>query len=87
MPSFWRHINIALSVRCKSCLSDNVKTNESNLMKLHSKIKHTEKVCRAQELRPLVQGQGYSGVRGHVLKSCLRNNLQTAETLMICTER
>ena len=36
--------------RSKSCLSNNLKTTEANLMKLHRKIKDNEKVCRAQEL-------------------------------------
>ena len=30
--------------RYKSCLVDNLKTAEANLMKLHRKIKHNEKV-------------------------------------------
>ena len=36
--------------RSKSCLSNNSKTTEANLIKLHRKIEHNEKVCRAQEL-------------------------------------
>ena len=36
--------------RYKSCLMDNLKTAEANLMKLHRKIKRNEKVCRAQQL-------------------------------------
>ena len=36
--------------RSKSCLSNNSKTTEANLTKLHRKIEHNEKVCRAQEL-------------------------------------
>ena len=31
--------------RSKSCLSDNSKTTEANLTKLHRKIEHYEKVC------------------------------------------
>ena len=36
--------------RSKSCLSNNSKTTQANLMKLHRKIEHNEKVCQAQEL-------------------------------------
>ena len=40
----------------KSCLSNNSKTTEANLMTLHRKIEHNEKVCRAQELDSYAQG-------------------------------
>ena len=33
-------------------------------MKLHRKIEHNEKVCRAQELGSYAQGQGHNRVRG-----------------------
>ena len=36
----------------KSCLSNNSKRTEANLTKLHRKIEHNEKVCRAHELVP-----------------------------------
>ena len=32
----------------KSCVSHNLKTNDGNLIKLHIKVKQTEKVCQAQ---------------------------------------
>ena len=44
--------------RSKFCLSNNSKTTEANLTKLHRKIEHNEKVCRAQELGSYAQGQG-----------------------------
>ena len=44
--------------RSKSCLSNNSKTTEANLRKLHRKIEHNEKVCRAQELGSYAQSQG-----------------------------
>ena len=34
-----------------------------NLMELHRKIEHNEKVCRAQELGYYAQGQGHNNVR------------------------
>ena len=33
-------------------------------MKLHRKIKHNERVCRAHDLGSFAQGQGRSQVRG-----------------------
>ena len=53
--------------RSKSCLSNNSKTTEANLTKLHRKIKHNEEVCRAQELDSYAQGQGHNQVRGQVV--------------------
>ena len=53
--------------RSKSCLSNNSKTTEANLMKLHRKIEHYEKVCRAQELGSYAQGQGHNHVRGQIV--------------------
>ena len=53
--------------RSKSCLSNNSKTTEANLMKLFRKIEHYEKVCRAQELGSYAQGQGHNHVRGQIL--------------------
>ena len=44
--------------RSKSCLSNNSKTTEANLTKLHRKIKHYDKVFHAQELDSYAQGQG-----------------------------
>ena len=42
-------------------------------MKLHRKIKHNEKVCRAHDLGSYAQGQG------HRSKSCLSYNSKTTE--------
>ena len=52
--------------RSKSCLSNNSKTAEANLKKLHRKIEHNEKEYRAQELGSYAQGQGHNQVRGHI---------------------
>ena len=48
-------------------------------MKLHRKIKHNEKVCRAHNLGSYAQGQGRNQVRGQRSKYCLSNNSQTTE--------
>ena len=53
--------------RSKSCLSNNSKTIEANLTKLHRKIEHYEKVCCAQELGSYTQGQGHNHVRGQIV--------------------
>ena len=54
-------------VRGQLCLSNNSKTTEANLMKLHRKIEHNENVCRAQELVSYAQGQGHNHVRGQIV--------------------
>ena len=46
-------------------------------MTLHRKIKHNEKVCRAQELGSYAQGQGRNQVKRS--KSCLSKNSKTTE--------
>ena len=56
-----------LGQRSKSCLSNNSKITEANLTKLHRKIEHNEKVCRAQELGSYTQGQGHNHVRGQIV--------------------
>ena len=53
--------------RSKSCLSNNSKTTEANLTKLHRKIEHNEKVRSALELGSCAQGQGHNQVRGHIV--------------------
>ena len=53
--------------RSKSCLSDNSKTTEANLTKLHRKIEHYEKVCCTQELGSYSEGQGHNHVRGQIV--------------------
>ena len=57
--------------RSKSCLSNNSKTTEANLITLHRKIEHNEKVCRAQELGSYAQGQGCNQVKGQNLVSAI----------------
>ena len=53
--------------RSKSCLSNNSKTTEANLTKLHRKIEHNEKVCSAQEMGSYTQGQGHNQVKGQIV--------------------
>ena len=55
---------VKVAIRSKSCLSNNSKTTEANLTKLHRKIEHNEKVCRAQGLGSYAQGQGHNQVKG-----------------------
>ena len=51
----------------KLCLSYNLKVTEANLMKLHRKIKHNERVCCVQELGSYAQGQSHNRVKGQIL--------------------
>ena len=44
-------------------------------MTLHRKIKHNEKVCRAQELGHYAQGQGRNQVRGQTRVSAITQKL------------
>ena len=43
-------------------------------MKLHRKIKHNEKVCRAHDLGSYAQGQGRNQVKGQNLVSAITQN-------------
>ena len=63
--------------RSKSSLSSNSKTTEANLTKLHRKIVHNEKVCRAQELGSYAQGQGHN--QDQRSKRSLSNNSETTK--------
>ena len=56
----------------KLCCSE---TNQGNLIKLHRKVKHNEKLCPAQDLRFYAQGQGH---RSEV-KSRISYNSNTTE--------
>ena len=49
--------------RSKSCLSNNSKTTEAKFTKLHGKIEHNKKVCRAQEIGSYAQDQGHNKVK------------------------
>ena len=53
--------------RSKSCLSNNSKSTETNLTKLHRQIEHKEKVCSAKELGSYTQGQGHNQVKGQIV--------------------
>ena len=48
-------------------------------MKLHRKIKHNEKVCRAHDLGSYAQGQGRNQVKGQNLVSAIFFNSKTTE--------
>ena len=50
-------VKVIIRSESKSCFSNNSKTTESNLMKLHRNIDYNEKMCRAQELGSYAQGQ------------------------------
>ena len=48
---------------------------KANLMKLHRKMKHNGKVCRAHDLGSYAQGQGRSQVKGQNLVSKISQKL------------
>ena len=67
MPKVKATIVSKVKLCLKSCLSNNLKNTEANLMKFHRKIKHNEKVCHAHILGSHIQGQCHDWVRGQVL--------------------
>ena len=67
MPKVKVTISSQSGQRSKSCLSNNSKTTEANVTKLHRKIKHNEKVCCTQKLGSYAQGQGHNHVRGQIV--------------------
>ena len=50
-------------------------TAEANLMTLHRKVKHNEKVCQAHDLGSYAQGQGRNQVKGQNLVSAITQKL------------
>ena len=58
-------VKVAVRSEVKSCLSNNSKTAEANLTKLHRKLEHNKNVCRAQELGSYAQGNNQ--VRGQIV--------------------
>ena len=60
------------TIRSESCPSNNSKTTEVNLTKLHRKMEHYETVCPAQKLDSSAQGQGHNQVN-------IQNNSKTTE--------
>ena len=53
--------------RSKSCLSNNPKTTEANLTKLHRNIEQNEKMCSTKKLGSYAQGQGHNQVKGQIV--------------------
>ena len=50
-------------------------TTVASLMRLHRKIKHNEKVCRAQDLGSFAQDQGHNQVKGQNCVSAITRKL------------
>ena len=63
-----RSIRSEFKLCLKSCLSNNSKTTQANLMKLHRKVKHNEEMFHTQEVGYHIQGQGHN--QGSEVKSC-----------------
>ena len=60
-----------LKLCLQSCCSY---TTEANLIKLHRKIKHNEKVCGAHDFGYCARGQGRNQVRGQNRVSAIIQN-------------
>ena len=60
-------VKVAIRSKVKILSQQNLKTTEANLTKLHRKIEHNEKVCRAQEIGSYAQGQGHNQVKGQIV--------------------
>ena len=56
----------------KLCCSQ---TTEANLIKLHRKIKHNEKVCHTHDLGSYAQGHGRDQVKGQNRVSAITQKL------------
>ena len=67
-------VKVAVRSEVKIILSNSSKNAEANLMKLHRKIKHNEKVCRAHDFVSYTQGQGHNQVRGQNRVSVITQN-------------
>ena len=72
MPKVKVTIRSKVKLCLKLCCSE---TTEANLMTLHRKIKHNEKVSCAHDLGSYAQGQGCSQVRGQNLVSAITQQL------------
>ena len=72
MPSSTSQLGSKVKLCLNSCCS---KTAEANLIKLHRKIKHNEKVCCAHDFGSYTQGQGHSQVNGQNRVSAITQKL------------
>ena len=69
-------VKITIGSKVKLCRSSCCSyTTEANLMKLHRKIKHNEKVCHTHDFGSYAQGQGRSQVRGQNHVSAIAQKL------------
>ena len=73
MPKVKVTIRLEVKLCLNSCFSY---TTEANLIKLHRKIKHNEKVCRAHDFGSYIQGQGRNQVRDQNSVSAITQKLQ-----------
>ena len=69
-------IKVTIGSEVKLCLNSCCSyTTEANLIKLHRKIKHNEKVFHTQDFGSYAQGQGRNQVRGQNRVSAITQNL------------
>ena len=69
-------VKVTVGSEVKLCLNSCCSyTTEANLIKLHRKIKHNEKVCCTQDFGSYAQGQGRNQVRGQNRVSAITQKL------------
>ena len=77
LPKVKVTIRSEVKLRLKSGLNNNKRSTQTNLKKLHRKIKHNKKVCQTQELGSHIKGQGLN--QGLEVKYFLCDYLKLAE--------
>ena len=69
-------VKVTIGSKVRFCLNSCCSySTEANLIKLHRKIKHNEKVCHANDFGSYAQGQGRSQVRGQNHVSAIAQKL------------
>ena len=69
-------VKVTIGSKVKLCLNSCCSyTTGANLIKLHRKIKHNEKVCHAYDDGSYTQGKGCSQVRGQNHVSAIAQKL------------
>ena len=68
-------VKVAIRSKVKTVSQRYLVNYYANLMKLHRKIIHNEKVCYAHDLGSYAQGQGRNQVKGQNLVSAITQKL------------
>ena len=69
-------VKVTIGSEVKLCLNPCCSyTTEATLIKLHRKIKHSEKVCGTHDFDSYAQGEGHNQVRGQKCVSAIAQKL------------